>query len=82
MTLNIDPSTERALIDLASQRDMSVNALLSEFAAEQKRYWQERAEDMAALDAMQRGDFVAQDEMMAKFDRLTQQARDKSGTGA
>ncbi len=77
MSLNIDPNIERDLTELAGLQNVSVNALLREFTAEQKRYWKERAEDMARLENAKQNGGVSQDEMKAHFDELRDAARAK-----
>ena len=59
MSIEIDPKTERDLTELAVLKNMSVHALLREFTADQKRYWKERAEDQASLEAMENGDYIS-----------------------
>ena len=75
MSIEIDPKIERDLTELAVLKNMSVNALLREFTAEQKRYWKERAEDQASLEAMENGDYISQDAMFSKMDTMIAQAR-------
>tara|TARA_A100001391_G_C5042374_1_gene271264 strand:- start:868 stop:1116 length:249 start_codon:yes stop_codon:yes gene_type:complete len=76
MSIEIDPKVERDLTELAGIKNMSVNALLREFTADQKRYWKERAEDMASLEAMKNGDYISQDAMFSKMDKMIAQAQD------
>ena len=75
MSIEIDPKIERDLTELAVLKNMSVNALLREFTAEQKRYWKERAEDQASLEAMENGDYISQDAMFSKMDKMIGQAK-------
>ena len=77
MSLNIDPNIERDLTELAGLQNVSVNALLREFTAEQKRYWKERAEDMARLENVKQNGGVTQGEMKVRFDELRDAARAK-----
>lgn len=76
MSLEIDPQIERDLSKLADLKNISVNTLLRDFTAEQKRYWEERTEDMDSLKLMQNGEFVDQDTMLSKFDSMIGQAKD------
>jgi hypothetical protein len=76
MSIEIDPKVERDLTELAGIKNMSVNALLREFTTDQKRYWKERAEDMASLEAMKNGDYISQDAMFSKMDKMIEQAQD------
>ena len=76
MSIEIDPKIERDLTELAVLKNMSVNALLREFTADQKRYWKERAEDQASLDAMKNGDYISQDAMLSKMDDMIGQAQE------
>lgn len=76
MSIEIDPKIERELTELAVLNNMSVNDLLREFTADQKRYWKERAEDMASLKAMENGDYISQDAMFSKMDKMIEQAQD------
>ena len=80
MSIEIDPKIERDLTELAVLKNMSVNALLREFTAEQKRYWKERAEDQASLAAMENGDYISQDVMFSKMDKMIGQAQIKTLT--
>jgi len=75
MSIEIDPKIERDLTELAVLKNMSVNALLREFTIEQKRYWKERAEDQASLEAMENGDYISQDAMLSKMDKMIGQAK-------
>lgn len=75
MSLNIDPQIERDLSKLADMRNITVNALLRDFTAEQKRYWRERSEDADSLDAMQKGEFIDQGTMLSKMDGLIERAQ-------
>jgi len=75
MSLNIDPQIEHDLAKLAGMKNISVNALLREFTAEQKRYWQERTEDAASLNAMENGEFIDQETMLAKMDTMIKRAQ-------
>ena len=75
MSIEIDPKIERDLTELAVLKNMSVNALLREFTAGQKRYWKERAEDQASLEAMENGDYISQHAMFSKMDKMIAQAR-------
>ncbi len=75
MSLNIDPQIEHDLVTLAGMKNISVNALLREFTDEQKRYWQERTEDAASLNAMENDEFIDQDTMGAKIDTMIEQAQ-------
>jgi predicted transcriptional regulator len=75
MSIEIDPKIERDLTELAVLNNMSVNALLREFTIEQKRYWKERAEDQASLEAMENGDYISQDAMFSKMDKMIGQAQ-------
>ena len=77
MSLNIDPNIERDLTELAGLQNVSVNALLREFTAAQKRYWKERAEDMARLEYAKQNGGVSQDEMKVHFEELRDVARAK-----
>ena len=76
MSTKIDPKIERDLTELAVLKNMSVNALLREFAADLKRYWKERAEDQASLEAMENGDYISQDAMFSKMDKMIGQAQE------
>ena len=76
MSIEIDPKIERDLTELAVLKNMSVNALLREFTIEQKRYWKERAEDQASLEAMENGDYISQDAMLSKMDKMIGQAQE------
>ena len=75
MSIEIDPKIERELTELAVLNNMSVNDLLREFTADQKRYWKERAEDQASLEAMENGDYISQDVMFSKADKMIEQAQ-------
>ncbi len=79
MKLDIDDKTTRQLLDLAAVCGTAPEKLaadmLSTATTRDARYWRERAEDMAAVEAMKNGDFISQDEMFAKMDRLAEQAR-------
>lgn len=76
MSIEIDPKIERELTELAVLNNMSVNDLLREFTADQKRYWKERAEDQASLEAMENGDYISQDVMFSKADKMIEQAQE------
>lgn len=76
MSIKIDPKIERDLSELAALKNMYVNALLREFTADQKRYWKERAEDQASLEAMENGDYISQDAMFSKMDDMIGQAQE------
>ena len=76
MSIEIDPKIERELTELAVLNNMSVNDLLREFTADQKRYWKERAEDQASLEAMENGDYISQDVMFSKSDKMIEQAQE------
>ena len=76
MSIEIDPKIERDLTELAVLKNMSVNALLREFTADQKRYWKEWAEDQASLEAMEKGDYISQDAMFSKIDKMIGQAQE------
>jgi predicted transcriptional regulator len=76
VSIEIDPKIERDLTELAFLKDKSVNALLREFTANQKRYWKERAEDQASLEAMENGDCISQDAMFSKMDKMIGQAQE------
>jgi predicted transcriptional regulator len=78
MTIELDPKTEQALKEAAAVRNVTVDALLQDFAAKEKRYWQERKEDLETLEAMKNGDFISQDEMFEKMDKMAADARDLS----
>ncbi|MCB1731572.1 MAG: hypothetical protein KDI21_13945 [Halieaceae bacterium] len=81
MSIEIDPKVERDLTELAGIKNMSVNALLREFTAEQKRYWKERREDMAAIEKFRAtGEGISQDEMFSKMDRMINEARTLANT--
>ena len=67
---------ERDLAELAGMRKVTVNALLREFTADQKRYWQERAEDAEGVKAMQNGEFIDQETMLEKFDTMIGQTQE------
>ena len=75
MSLPIDPHIEQELTVLAGFRNLSINDLLREFIVDQRRYLQEREEDEAILCAMQEGDFITQDDMFDKLNRLAAQAK-------
>ena len=75
MSLDLDPSVEHDLSELAALKNVSVNALLREFTAEQKRYWKERAADEQRLADMREGGGVSQEDMSAHFDDLREAAK-------
>jgi len=76
MSLNIDPTIERDLAELAGMKKVTVNALLREFTADQKRYWQERSEDADSIEAMHSGDFIDQETMLDKINAMIGQTQE------
>jgi len=87
MKIDIDPQTESRLKEIAASGNASPEALAAEIIAaqiqdqHQARYWQERAEDMAAFDAMKKGEYISQEEMFAKLDQLAMKAREQAEHG-
>ncbi len=87
MKVDIDPQTESRLREIAACGNASPEALAAEILAAQiqdrgqARYWQERAEDMAALEAMKKGEYISQEEMFAKLDQMAIEARKLAENG-
>ena len=70
MKIDIDAKTQQALTEIAALRNISVDDLLSEFAAKEKRYWEERAEDLARLETMKQRGGITHNDMMTWLEDL------------
>jgi len=74
MNIDLDNKTIEKLQAVAALQNTSVSNLLRVYADEQETYWRELKEDTETLEAMKNGDYITQEEMFSKLDRLATQA--------
>jgi len=74
MNIRISDKEIEVLKTVAAIKNTSVDGLLHSYVQEQERYLREYEEDKATLEAMKKGDFITQEEMFAKMDRLAKEA--------
>ncbi|MEE8057837.1 MAG: hypothetical protein V3T17_08385 [Pseudomonadales bacterium] len=72
--MNISDKAVETLKTVAAIKNTSVEGLLHSYVKEQERYLREYEEDKATLEAMKTGDFITQEEMFTKMDRLAKEA--------
>lgn len=77
MSIDIDRKTEQDLTELAALKNVSVNALLREFAQQEKQYLEERAGDAEALKTMQAGRSISHADMKTHIQGLRKIALEK-----
>ena len=70
MNIRISDKEIEVLKTVAAIKNISVDGLLQE----QERYLREYEEDKATLEAMKKGDFITQEKMFSKMDRLAEEA--------
>ena len=78
MKIELDQETADALEEIAALNNMEPQTVIAQSMQNPAtvRYWRERAEDKASLEAMENGDFLSQEEMESKMDALIKKARD------
>ena len=64
MSLDIDPKVERDLTKLADMQNVTVNVLLREFTAKQRKYLEGLNQDMQRLEEMKKDGGIPHDEMI------------------
>ncbi len=82
MDIELTKESKESLAAVAALKDMSPERLASRMLEEQiqqaARFEKEKAEDAATLEAMKNGDFITQEEMFSKMDKLAAQAKELS----
>ncbi len=78
MDIELTKENKESLAAIAALKDMSPERLATRMLEEQIQFEKEKAEDAATLEAMKNGDFITQDEMFSKMDRLAAQAKELS----
>ena len=79
MKVEIDQKTANAINEYAALNGMQPESIIAESIQnpETARYWRERAEDTAALEAMKNGDYISKEDMEAKMNNMIKTIRAK-----